>query len=62
MQNKANEIEEYYISADDKWSNVLKNYHSAEGFLWNKMFSKNCLENLQFDENFKMSEDMLFVF
>lgn len=43
VQNKANEIEEYYISADDKWSNVLRNSHSAEGFLWNKMFAKNCL-------------------
>ena len=62
VQNKANEIEEYYISADDKWSNVLRNSHSAEGFLWNKMFAKNCLANLQFDENIKMSEDMLFVF
>lgn len=62
VQNKANKIVEYHISADDKWSNVLKNSHSAEGFLWNKMFAKKCIKNLQFDESFKMSEDMLFVF
>lgn len=61
-QNKTNEMDEYYISSDAKWSNVLKNSHSAEGFLWNKMFTQKCLENLNFDENFKMSEGMLFVF
>lgn len=56
------ETSEYYIPKDQKWINVLEDSHSAEGFLWNKMFSKQCIRNLQFDEKLKMSEDMLFVF
>ena len=53
---------EYYILADNKWENIYDNCHSAEGFLWNKIFSRRSIQGLLFNESLKMSEDMLFTF
>lgn len=57
-----NLYEELLISEKDKWENILENNNSAEGFLWNKLYSRKCLEGLRFDENLVMCEDQLFVF
>lgn len=54
--------EAYRISKEGKWLNILQSQHSAEGFLWNKMYSKNLLKDCEFDESLFMCEDQLFVF
>jgi len=50
------------VSDKDKWLNILENNNSAEGYLWNKLYSKKCIGNLRFDEKLSMCEDQLFVF
>lgn len=62
FNDDTNQYEELLVSERDKWVNILENNNSAEGFLWNKLYSRKCLEGLRFDENLVMCEDQLFVF
>ena len=50
------------IKQQEKWKNILENNSSAEGFLWNKMFARDIVSGIRFDETLSMSEDMLFTF
>lgn len=50
------------INKSDKWSNVLHNESSIEGYLWNKMFARRIVGDIRFNKQLSMCEDQLFCF
>lgn len=54
--------QDYLFSGEDRWRSFFQDRHSVEGFLWNKVFKKELLQDIRFDETLVQNEDVLFVF
>lgn len=52
--------QEYLFSGEDRWRSVFQNKHGVDGFSWNKVFKKELLHDIWFDETLIQNEDVLF--
>lgn len=50
------------INSSEKWSNVLQNNASIEGYLWNKIYAREIVGDIRFSEQLSLCEDQLFCF
>lgn len=50
------------VPQQDKWRNMIEGPYNAMGYACNKLFRKDIIEGLSFDETLVQSEDQVFVF
>lgn len=65
MEKPSEDIEKgeiIVVKNSDKWSNVLHNNSSIEGYLWNKLFARDVIGDIRFSTKYSMCEDQLFCF